>query len=232
MERMQAQTEEEWDSQTEETRNAQPEEIRLEQPEDRREEQPVKRAETLPVDRREELPISATLPLSLFPDVQAIAKNTIVELERCTATISFEDNEPSVTLNIPDDDVSIDIEWENTEDHVSTLTEEDTVLFENIHPVETQGLPVTDPLDIGYSSDTEEDKVDSLLSQAFLKEEKSLNQRLTTTERELKEAIDRHELYLKHFVGVKITPLKPRKIRKPQEGIIIIFIKFLLHTLI
>jgi len=72
--------------------------------------------------------------------------------------------------------------------------------------------------DSNAEDDTEEDKADLLLSQAFLQKEKTYTLQLDSTIIELKEAIQRHQLYMKHFKGVSphCLPYKNKK-RAPTK---------------
>lgn len=74
---------------------------------------------------------------------------------------------------------------------------------------------------------TEEDKADSLLSQAFYMYEKNRSEQLNSSITELESTIQRHELYLKHFKGVDPSSL-PHKKRKtikkaPVPGKLLIY---------
>ena len=68
--------------------------------------------------------------------------------------------------------------------------------------------------------DTKEDEADFLLSKAFLKHERSRTEELTETTKELIEAIERHQLYVKHFIGAQNLPPKPSRLENLKYGII------------
>ncbi len=68
--------------------------------------------------------------------------------------------------------------------------------------------------DSNAEDDTEEDKADLLLSQAFIKKEKNRTLQLNSTIIELKEAIQRHQLYVKHFKGINPSCLPYKKAQR------------------
>lgn len=68
--------------------------------------------------------------------------------------------------------------------------------------------------DSNAEDDTEEDKADLLLSQAFLKKEKNRTLQLNSTLIELKRTVQRHELYVKHFKGVNRRCLPYNKAKR------------------
>lgn len=80
-------------------------------------------------------------------------------------------------------------------------------IFDNVHPMINNN-----------EKTTEEDKADSLLSQAFYVCEKNRSTQLNSTITELESAIQRHELYLKHFKGVDPRSL-PHKTRKTVKKV-------------
>lgn len=74
--------------------------------------------------------------------------------------------------------------------------------------------------------ETEEDKADLLLSQVFLKKEKCRTPQLTATIIEMRRAVKRHQLYMKHFFGVnhRSLPYIREKIKKVVKGTYCYFI--------
>ena len=74
--------------------------------------------------------------------------------------------------------------------------------------------------DSNAEDDTEEDKADWLLTQTFLKKEKNRTLQLNATLMDLKGAIQRHQLYMKHFQGVDPHSLPYKKAqRAPVKSI-------------
>lgn len=69
--------------------------------------------------------------------------------------------------------------------------------------------------------DTKEDEADFLLSKAFLKHERSRTEELTEATKELLEAIERHQIYVKHFIGAQSLPPKPSRLESYKYGMII-----------
>jgi len=97
------------------------------------------------------------------------------------------------------------------------------------HPKET---PTKSMSAVSENVDAEEDKADFLLSEAFLKEEKTRNLELTKSSKELEEAIDRHELYIKHLFDPLFSAPKPKVVKIVDKGIYCVFVlleKYALH---
>jgi len=68
--------------------------------------------------------------------------------------------------------------------------------------------------------ETEEDKADLLLSQVFLKKEKCRTPQLNASIIEMRRAVKRHQLYMKHFFGInrRCLPYIREKIKKVVKG--------------
>lgn len=89
-----------------------------------------------------------------------------------------------------------------------------------------RGLPIYSPMNdkaddfssfdeaCSETAETEEDKADMILSQMFLEGEKIRQEELAVAAENLKEEIDRHKIYLKHFFGPDSLTLSKSNLEK------------------
>jgi len=149
-------------------------------------------------------------------EVESILTDHIYSKTSESHTIIFPDvsnEEEDANLPIIDDPL-----WTN-ENFSKDLSLDQNVGESTVIPKSTKRKRVdkSDVVDaIAGVNDSEEDKGDALLSEAFLKEEKNRNQVLTKTFLELADAIKRHEFYAKRFLGLDNSALK--QMEKVEKG--------------
>jgi len=127
--------------------------------------------------------------------VQPAFENPPVPVRECTAS-PLDDNYPCVDESCPEN-VLIPLNNPHPADPSPNKKKRSTPVKvpPSVEPEEST-LDTTK-----IDKDTEEDKADLLLSEAFLKEEKNRNQHLTSSTKEMMETVKRHQLYVKHFIG-------------------------------
>lgn len=129
------------------------------------------------------------------PTVQPASENPPVSVRECTGS-PIDDNDPWVDESRPENVLPLNNPHPA---HTSPNKKKKRLAPEKV-PLSVESEEST--LNTTKSDkDTEEDKADLLLSEAFLKEEKNRNQHLTLSTKEMMETVKRHQLYVKHFIG-------------------------------